>query len=86
MEQREIINTITTVLEEYLSSSTENGFLRLKKLEELLELRQKYPFWLHVGGAWGGAVVVSEILRRRYLASIEKVDSFTWDFPPGTGK
>jgi glutamate/tyrosine decarboxylase-like PLP-dependent enzyme len=46
----------------------------------LLELRRKYPFWLHVDGAWGGAVVVSETLRERYLAGIEDVDSFTWDF------
>jgi glutamate/tyrosine decarboxylase-like PLP-dependent enzyme len=49
-------------------------------LEALLELRQKYPFWLHVDGAWGGAAVISETLRRKYLAGIEEVDSFTWDF------
>lgn len=49
-------------------------------IRELLELRQQYQFWLHVDGAWGGAVVVSEILRERYLAGIEEVDSFTWDF------
>lgn len=49
-------------------------------IKELLELRREYPFWLHVDGAWGGAVVVSETLKERYLAGIEDVDSFTWDF------
>jgi len=49
-------------------------------IEHLLELRQKYHFWLHVDGAWGGAVVVSEKLRRRYLQGLENADSFTCDF------
>lgn len=49
-------------------------------LKELLALRLKYPFWLHVDGAWGGAVVVSETLKERYLAGLQDVDSFTWDF------
>jgi glutamate/tyrosine decarboxylase-like PLP-dependent enzyme len=49
-------------------------------IKGLLVLRREYPFWLHVDGAWGGAVVVSETLRKRYLAGIEEVDSFTWDF------
>jgi glutamate/tyrosine decarboxylase-like PLP-dependent enzyme len=49
-------------------------------LPELLALREKYNFWLHVDGAWGGSVVLSETLRRQYLAGIEGVDSFTLDF------
>ena len=49
-------------------------------IRELLELRRQYRFWLHIDGAWGGAVVVSDTLRERYLAGIEEVDSFTWDF------
>jgi len=49
-------------------------------LEELLELRSRYPFWLHVDGAWGGAVVVSDRLKEKYLRGIDRVDSFTWDF------
>jgi glutamate/tyrosine decarboxylase-like PLP-dependent enzyme len=49
-------------------------------IKGLLDLRREYPFWLHVDGAWGGAVVVSETLKERYLAGIEEVDSFTWDF------
>jgi len=55
-------------------------------LHELLKLRGKYNFWLHVDGAWGGAVVLSDTLRHRYLKGIEAVDSFTMDFHkmPGT--
>jgi len=49
-------------------------------ITELLKLRERYRFWLHIDGAWGGAVVVSETLKNRFLAGIEEVDSFTWDF------
>ena len=49
-------------------------------IAELLALRDKYSFWLHIDGAWGGAVLVSEKLRQRYMKGIEKVDSLTWDF------
>lgn len=49
-------------------------------IKELLELRERYRFWLHIDGAWGGAVIVSETLKNRFLAGIEEVDSFTWDF------
>jgi glutamate/tyrosine decarboxylase-like PLP-dependent enzyme len=55
-------------------------------LDQLLELQGKYNFWLHVDGAWGGAVVLSDRLRPKFLHGIEMVDSFTWDFHkmPGT--
>lgn len=46
----------------------------------LLELRDRHGFWLHVDGAWGGAVIMSHLLRQHFLAGIEAVDSFTWDF------
>lgn len=49
-------------------------------ISELLKLRDRYRFWLHIDGAWGGAVLVSETLKKRFLAGIENVDSFTWDF------
>lgn len=47
---------------------------------ELLKLREKHAFWLHIDGAWGGAVLVSESLRKKYMEGVEKVDSLTWDF------
>lgn len=55
-------------------------------IEKLLKLRQRHGFWLHIDGAWGGAVVLSGKLREKYMSGIEKVDSFTWDFHkmPGT--
>ncbi|KJS02389.1 MAG: pyridoxal-dependent decarboxylase [Desulfobulbaceae bacterium BRH_c16a] len=49
-------------------------------IEALLALREKYGFWLHVDGAWGGAAVFSEKLRNRYLRGLEEADSFTCDF------
>ncbi len=49
-------------------------------VEHLVQLRDRYNCWLHVDGAWGGAVVLSDKLRQKFLKDIEKVDSFTWDF------
>jgi len=49
-------------------------------IAELVELRRKYRFWLHIDGAWGGAVIVSKTLKTKFLTGIEEVDSFTWDF------
>lgn len=49
-------------------------------IEEILDLRRRYAFWLHVDGAWGAAVLVSDALRERFMKGVEKVDSLTWDF------
>ncbi len=49
-------------------------------IQDLLRLKEKFNFWLHIDGAWGGAVMVSDTLRKMYMAGIEHVDSFTWDF------
>lgn len=49
-------------------------------LPPLLALRQKYGFWLHVDGAWGGSVVFSDRLRQHFLPALEQADSFTLDF------
>lgn len=49
-------------------------------IPELLKLKAQYPFWLHVDGAWGGAVLVSTDLKERFMNGIEQVDSLTWDF------
>lgn len=49
-------------------------------LPPLLALRQKYGFWLHVDGAWGGSVVLSDRLRQHFLPGLEQADSFTLDF------
>ncbi len=49
-------------------------------IEPLLSLREKYRFWLHVDGAWGGAAVMSDSLRARFLPGLSRADSFTCDF------
>lgn len=49
-------------------------------LPPLLALRDRYGFWLHVDGAWGGAVVFDENLRQHYLPDLDRTDSFTLDF------
>lgn len=49
-------------------------------IADLLFLRKKYPFWLHIDAAWGGAVLVSENLKDAFMGGIAEVDSLTWDF------
>ena len=49
-------------------------------IKGLLRLKEKFNFWLHIDGAWGGAVLVSDALRKEYMEGIEQVDSLTWDF------
>ena len=49
-------------------------------LPPLLALRDRYQFWLHVDGAWGGAVVFDEQLRQHFLPGLAQTDSFTLDF------
>ncbi|MCP4524140.1 MAG: pyridoxal-dependent decarboxylase [Candidatus Gracilibacteria bacterium] len=46
----------------------------------LNKLKEKYNFWLHVDGAWGGSIIFSDTLRKKYLQGIKNVDSFTFDF------
>ncbi|MBM9616529.1 pyridoxal-dependent decarboxylase [Desulfobulbus rhabdoformis] len=50
------------------------------QIEPLITLRDRYRFWLHVDGAWGGAVIFSETLRQQFLPLLEQADSFTLDF------
>lgn len=49
-------------------------------LPPLVELREKYGFWLHGDGAWGGAALLDDELKKHFLPGIEQLDSFTWDF------
>jgi glutamate/tyrosine decarboxylase-like PLP-dependent enzyme len=49
-------------------------------IEPLVKLRDKYGFWLHVDGAWGGAAVLSPGLREKFLPGLRHADSFTCDF------
>ncbi|SFV54250.1 Glutamate decarboxylase, eukaryotic type [hydrothermal vent metagenome] len=49
-------------------------------ITQCLKLRDKYNFFLHGDGAWGGAVIMSEKLKEFFLLDVEKLDSFTMDF------
>ncbi|WP_428087002.1 pyridoxal phosphate-dependent decarboxylase family protein [Candidatus Thioglobus sp.] len=49
-------------------------------ITDLLELKQKHNFWLHGDGAWGGAVIMNEKLKVKFLTDIKQLDSFTMDF------
>jgi len=49
-------------------------------LPPLLKLRERYNFWLHVDGAWGGAAALSPGLKEKYLSGLSEADSFTCDF------
>lgn len=49
-------------------------------IPELIKLKQKYNFFLHGDGAWGGSVIMSDKLKTKFLTDIEKLDSFTMDF------
>ncbi len=50
------------------------------RLHPLLALRERYNFWLHVDGAWGGAALFSDALRLKFLPHLDQADSFTLDF------
>lgn len=47
-------------------------------LMELARLSSRLGLWLHVDAAWGGAAVLSPLLRPS-LGGIERADSVTWD-------
>ena len=49
-------------------------------ISNLVRLRDKYKFWLHGDGAWGGASLVSDRLKDKLLKDVEQLDSFTMDF------
>lgn len=49
-------------------------------IPELLKLREKYKFWLHIDAAWGGGALLDAELKSKFLPSVEQVNSLTWDF------
>lgn len=49
-------------------------------LDELADIAAAHGVWIHVDGAWGGALLLSAPERRRSLfAGLERCDSLTWD-------
>ncbi len=49
-------------------------------ISELLIIKNKYKLWLHGDGAWGGACIMNDKLKTKFLTDVDKLDSFTMDF------
>lgn len=47
-------------------------------LEELADIKEKYHMWLHVDGAYGGSILLSDIYRN-LAKGVERADSLSWD-------
>ncbi len=47
-------------------------------IDAIADVTEEHGIWLHVDGAQGGSMVVSDLLRPR-LAGLERADSFVWD-------
>lgn len=56
--------------------STNTG--SIDPLPELADLKDKYGMWLHVDGAYGGSILLSDIYRN-LAKGLERSDSFSWD-------
>ncbi|KAF4751186.1 Glutamate decarboxylase 2 [Perkinsus olseni] len=48
-------------------------------VEALREVCDKFGLWLHVDGAWGGAVLLSPKYKKALLSGVDKADSFCWN-------
>ncbi|EER07579.1 Glutamate decarboxylase, putative, partial [Perkinsus marinus ATCC 50983] len=48
-------------------------------VEALRSVCDKFGLWLHVDGAWGGAVLLSPKYKKTLLSGVEKADSFCWN-------
>ncbi|MDQ7017751.1 MAG: pyridoxal-dependent decarboxylase [Robiginitomaculum sp.] len=51
-------------------------------VDDICTLRDRLGLglWVHVDGAWGGTVFLSEELSDQYLSGLDQADSFTFDF------
>lgn len=49
-------------------------------IEQLRQLKDTHNFWLHGDGAWGGAAMMNDRLKTKYLLGMDRLDSFTMDF------
>ena len=58
------------------SGTTELG--AFDPIIEIHKISEKYDLWLHIDGAWGGSILLSN-KHKHLLAGSELSDSFTWD-------
>jgi glutamate/tyrosine decarboxylase-like PLP-dependent enzyme len=48
-------------------------------IDELADIAREHRVWIHVDGAWGGALLLLHNARTRLFAGLERCDSLTWD-------
>jgi glutamate/tyrosine decarboxylase-like PLP-dependent enzyme len=48
-------------------------------IAELADIAHEHGVWIHVDGAWGGALLLVPAARRQLFAGLERCDSLTWD-------
>lgn len=48
-------------------------------IDELADIAREYRVWMHVDGAWGGALLLLPDARQKLFAGLERCDSLTWD-------
>ncbi len=47
-------------------------------VNQIADIAERYKLWLHIDGAYGGSILMSE-KHRHLLAGMERADSLTWD-------
>uniref|UniRef100_A0A7M5XDJ4 Glutamate decarboxylase n=2 Tax=Clytia hemisphaerica TaxID=252671 RepID=A0A7M5XDJ4_9CNID len=47
-------------------------------INQIADVTDKYNIWLHVDGAWGGPVLLSEKYKK-FMDGCHRIDSLTWD-------
>ncbi len=50
----------------------------IDQIDEIVEVTREHDIWLHVDGAHGASLLVSDLLRHR-LAGLGRADSFAWN-------
>jgi len=78
--ERRIASSVATGRTPFLVAATAGTTVlgAFDPLPEIAEICRREGLWLHVDGAWGGPVILSE-RHRDLLSGVEAADSFTWD-------
>jgi len=48
-------------------------------INAIADICERHELWLHVDGAWGGSVLLSDTLRKGRMDGVERADSMTWN-------
>lgn len=58
------------------AGTTEKG--AFDPVDEIKKVCEKFDLWLHIDGAWGGSILLSD-KHRHLLGDVSLADSFSWD-------